>query len=396
MNLPILQNTDLISVTLLLASLIPALWLLSFYRSRIRLVRNAVRHTVASSAPADVNASVIVLSGNDAQALERLITSLYEQEFEGKMEIIVVNDGKSEDIKDVVTRMNHLSRHTNLYITFTPPGARNVSHRKLSITLGIKAAHYPVVVITDEQAIIPSRRWLTAMAAPFVDPAVEVVLGSYLPDPAADLDKHGKRYRAFTHAHDAVSWLSWALRGKPYRGNGGNIAYRRDFFFAQKGFSAALNLRDGDDDIFINRTANRRNTRVVVARETQLSFSLPSSKSEYRNHRPRRFFTAMMISRSAPRFFGFSSLMAWAFAGLSTASTVLALIAREYIVAASGAVIALAVWLTIMLTWKSTLRALGSRPALFSVPLMMLRRPLTNLHHKWISRLRRKEFYTWS
>ncbi len=41
-------------------------------------------------------------------------------------------------------------------------------------------------------------------------------------------------------------------RRTPYRGASGNIAFRRDKFFDNKGFSSSLNLRSGDDDIFIN------------------------------------------------------------------------------------------------------------------------------------------------
>lgn len=392
-----LTEIDLTALLLTVAALLPALWLLTFYRSRVASVWRAVRRTPTPSAAAGAEASVVVLSGGDAQALERLLDSLLEQELEGgQMEVIVVNDGKSEEVKDVVTRMKHLRRLTNLYITFTPPGARNVSHRKLSITLGIKAAHYPVVVIVDEQAVLPSRRWLSATVAPFADPKVQIVLGSALPDPTADSKGGSRRYRAFTHAADAVAWLSSALRRKPFRGCGGNIAYRRDFFFASKGFSSALNLRDGDDDIFICRVATGSNTAVVLDRDTLISYSHPGSRTEYRNRRPRRFFTASALSRSSARFFGFSSLMAWCFALLSAGAIAASAVARDWVLLGVASVLTLGVWLTLMFTWRSTLRALNSRAALLTVPPMMLRRPFTNLHHKWLSRLRRKEYYTWS
>ncbi len=390
-----LNATDALPAALTLVALLPAIWLLTFYRARVASVGRAVKRTPAASASAVDSASVVVCSGNDAEALERLLDSLFAQEFDGQMEVIVVNDGKSEDVKDVVTRMKHLRHLPNLYITFTPPGARNVSHRKLSITLGVKAAHYPVVVLIDEQASIPSRRWLAAMMSPFADPDVQIVLGSALPDHTADVKKGCRRYRAFTHAADAVAWLSAALRGAPYRGCGGNLAYRTDFFFRSKGFSSALNLRDGDDDIFINRVATGSNTAVMIAPETLITYSRPSSRSEYRSRRPRRFFTAAMLRRSTPLFFGFSSLMAWLFAALSIAAIVLAIIARDWTTVGVAATVTLGVWLGLMFTWRGVLRALGSRPALLTVPCMMLRRPFTNIHHKWLAHLRRKEYYTW-
>ena len=45
-------------------------------------------------------------------------------------------------------------------------------------------------------------------------------------------------------------------------GIGRNMAYRKELFYAQKGFSAHLNLQRGDDDLFINKTATAENTRI--------------------------------------------------------------------------------------------------------------------------------------
>lgn len=396
--MPTLNETiDLIAAIAAAASLLPAIWLLTLYRARVLSVGRAVRHPESRQpAPQPTDASIIVLSGNDSEALERLLTRIFSQDFDGQMEIIVVNDGKSENVKDVVTRMKNSRRAGNLHITFTPPGARNVSHRKLSITLGVKAARHPVAVIVDEQSFIPSNRWLASMVAPFSDPNIQIVLGSALPDPAADVHPKGsKRYRAFTHAADAVAWISAALRHAPYRGCGGNIAYRCRFFFDNKGFSSALNLRDGDDDIFINRVATSRNTTVVITPETLITYASPTSRSEYNNRRPRRFFTARRLRQSTPRFFGFSSAMAWTFTLLALSATALAATSHNWIVTTISALAVIGVWLTVALTWRYTIQALCGRRLLITIPPMILRRPLTNARHKWLAKLRSKEYYTW-
>ena len=38
-------------------------------------------------------------------------------------------------------------------------------------------------------------------------------------------------------------------------GIGRNLAYRKELFFQQKGFSKYLNLQRGEDDLFINQLA---------------------------------------------------------------------------------------------------------------------------------------------
>lgn len=45
-------------------------------------------------------------------------------------------------------------------------------------------------------------------------------------------------------------------------GIGRNLAYRKELFYREKGFSAHLNLQRGDDDLFINHVATAENTRV--------------------------------------------------------------------------------------------------------------------------------------
>jgi hypothetical protein len=45
-------------------------------------------------------------------------------------------------------------------------------------------------------------------------------------------------------------------------GVGRNLSYRRELFFLNKGFATHLNLASGDDDIFVNETANAKNTGV--------------------------------------------------------------------------------------------------------------------------------------
>lgn len=40
------------------------------------------------------------------------------------------------------------------------------------------------------------------------------------------------------------------------------MAYRKELFFKQKGYSKYLNLQRGEDDLFVNQTGNNSNTRV--------------------------------------------------------------------------------------------------------------------------------------
>jgi hypothetical protein len=59
-----------------------------------------------------------------------------------------------------------------------------------------------------------------------------------------------------------MQYLSCALAGLPYMGTGRNLCYTRSLFFRNKGFARHNHLVSGDDDLFVNETARRRNTAV--------------------------------------------------------------------------------------------------------------------------------------
>lgn len=379
-------------------ALLAALWLLTAYRARIARVGAAIRRQTAAPynpdpRPAPPAVSVVVVAGDDAEALEALLTKLFEQQWGGEMEVVVVNDGKNDDIKDVVTRMKHLRRLPNLFITFTPPGLRNISHRKLALTLGIKAAHHPVIIALDEQSRLYSDQWLGRMAEPFVDERIEVVVGSALP--AVKLDSGlGARYRSFTHGHDAALWLSSALAGKPWRAHRANMAFRRNLFFESGGFNSALNLREGDDDIFISKICRPGNSAAVCSAQAAVRYAHPTSRSEFRSGRPCRIFTSRGLGAPARRFFGFSSLMAWMLTLAAIASAALGVWLRDWPVVGVAALLLLGAWIVLSLTWRSTLKALRCRPVAAMAFPMMLRRPLTNAVHRLRSHRHRGDYRT--
>lgn len=394
-----LSPLEILAWSLGAPALIAALWLLLFYRARVAGVGKAIRRQTSapfnpSPRPAPPAVSVVVVAGSDSAALERLLGKLFDQELDSGMEVIVVNDGKNEDIKDVVTRTKHQRHLDNLNYTFAPEGMRNVSRRKLALTLGIKAAKNPVIVCLNEQSRLYSTQWLARMAAPFARPEVELVIGSALP--GARFDKgRGKRYRSFTHGADAVEWLSAALRGKTWRAHRANMAFRRELFFSSGGFNGALSLRAGDDDIFISKIARPDNTEVVLAAQAHVRYSTPGSRHQFRNDRAARIYSSRGLGRSTKRFFGFSSAMAWTFVFAGVCSASLAVWLRDWVLLGIIGLLAFALCVVLSLTWRSTLKALRCRPALLGIPHMMLLRPLTNAWHTLRSNRHKAEYHTW-
>ena len=376
------------------------LWTVTFYRNRIASVGRAIRCQTAKAVNPEMQSqikgvSIVVVAGDDAEALEHILNKIFEQEFGAPMEVIVVNDGKNEDVKDVVTRMKHLAHRPNLYVTFTPPGLRNVSHRKLALTLGIKAANFPIILAVTEQSRIYSTQWLARMAEPFARPEIEVVIGSALP--SAKLDKsHGRRYRSFINGADAAEWLSAALRGKPYRAHRANMAFTRNAFFKAGGFNNALNLLDGDDDLFIAKIANKNNTAVVCAAQAAVRYTHPDPARLMRDERTSRFYTCKHLGKGTARFMSFSYQMLWALVIASSLGITCSALLRQWLFLGGFVGALLLSWVLLAVTWRKTLKALRCLPISVMILPRLLRRPFTNMRHRAYTRRHRREYHTWT
>ena len=199
--------------------------------------------------------SVIICARNEADNLRKFLPAILEQDYP-EFEVIVINDASTDETEDVLGRMEE--KYPHLYHSFTPDSARYISHKKLALTLGIKASKHDWLVFTETNCMPAGNQWLRLMARNFT-PQTQIVLGYS----GYDRTKGWLHKRvAFDTLFQSLRYLGFALAGKPYMGVGRNMAYRKELFFKQKGYSSHLNLQRGEDDLFVNQLATRTNTRV--------------------------------------------------------------------------------------------------------------------------------------
>lgn len=210
--------------------------------------------------------SVVISVRDDSEHLQQCLTSILEQDYP-VFEVIVINDGNNDESEEIILPLEN--KYNNLYHSFVPNTSKYLSRKKLAITIGIKAAKYDWIVVTEPNCMPASKQWLKTMARNFTS-RTEVVLGysNYLPDKS-----WLNRCICFDNLFQSMRYLGCAIIGKPYMGIGRNMAYRKELFYQQKGFSAHLNLQRGDDDLFINQIANKENTRVEISPEAIIQTS---------------------------------------------------------------------------------------------------------------------------
>jgi glycosyltransferase involved in cell wall biosynthesis len=206
--------------------------------------------------------SVIVCAHDEEENLKELIPALLSQDHP-EFEVIIVDDRSNDSTFDfLLTETAKDHRLRMVHVNRTPPHANS---KKYALTLGIKAARFEWLLLTDADCRPDGNSWISTMSDKFND-ATQFVLG-YSP-----YEKRSGFLNAFIRFDTlitAIQYISFALLGIPYMGVGRNLAYRRSRFLEVKGFNNILGITGGDDDLFVNLHAKGSNTVVCVERASQ-------------------------------------------------------------------------------------------------------------------------------
>jgi glycosyltransferase involved in cell wall biosynthesis len=213
--------------------------------------------------------SVIITSHSELNFLGNNLPFILQQDYP-KFEVVVVNDNSDDDTSDFLTQ---LSLETpNLQVVELKQSLNWFKGKKFPLSIGIKSAKYDFVVLTDADCHPVSSSWLNEIVST-CKPNTEIVLG-YSTFATTSKINRLLRFAAF---YDALFFLSMALSGMPFKGNGKNLSYKRQLFYRQKGFISHYIIKAGDDELFVNRAAKKRNTEVMISRGSRIISQKPIS-----------------------------------------------------------------------------------------------------------------------
>jgi glycosyltransferase involved in cell wall biosynthesis len=214
--------------------------------------------------------SVIVCAHDEEANLKELIPLLLQQDHP-RFEIIVVEDRCNDDTFDYLLQAT--KEHEQLKMVRVVNKPEHIHGKKFGLTLGIKAAKHDWVLFTDADCRPASNSWIRRMTEKY-NSDTKLVLGfsPYLKSPG--LLNAFIRFESFLVG---IQFIGLALLGKPYMGVGRNLAYHKSLFLDNKGFNEHLGVVGGDDDLFVNQHAVKKNTMVQIGAES-LTFSKPKTR----------------------------------------------------------------------------------------------------------------------
>jgi glycosyltransferase involved in cell wall biosynthesis len=231
--------------------------------------------------------SVIVCAKNEAENVIKYIPLLAEQNYPN-FEIVLIDDASSDETLEVFEEFE--KKYSNIKLVKVKNNEAFWGNKKYALTLGIKAATKEHLLFTDADCYPTSKDWITVMSSHFTDEKT-IVLGysGYEKITNSLLNKVIRFETLLT----AIQYFSWAKIGKPYMGVGRNLAYKKEEFFNVNGFIDHIQVRSGDDDLFINQAANSINTSISYNAES-FTYSAPKrSYKEWFNQKRRHVATAV-------------------------------------------------------------------------------------------------------
>lgn len=218
--------------------------------------------------------SIIICAKNEEDNLRLNLPSILHQDY-SNFEVVLVDDCSFDDTLMVME--DFAEHHSNIKIVKVKPVDKFWGNKKYALTLGIKAASHNFLLFTDADCKAISNQWIKTMSAHFSQ-TKSIILGYG----AYEKKKHSllNKLIRFETLLTAVQYFSYAEIGSPYMGVGRNLAYTKDAFFEVSGFMSHMNIKSGDDDLFVNQVANQLNVAICAVPE---SFTSSQTKKTFNN-----------------------------------------------------------------------------------------------------------------
>lgn len=230
-------------------------------------------------------ASVVICARNEAANLRQNLKVVLIQQYP-QFEVIVVNDGSTDDTLDVLAE--YYKRNTNMKLISLPAGGdRPYAGKKLALKKGIEAASFDTIVVTDADCRPSTTAWLAKMVGAYLHDT-KIVLGHSPFEKQPGLLNKLIRYENFI---TALQYFGFAAAGLPYMGVGRNLSYRKSLFEGFKGFDKKPGLVSGDDDLFINAVATGKNTTLCIDKDAFMVTRPESTIQAWLNQKRRHLRT---------------------------------------------------------------------------------------------------------
>lgn len=257
------------------------LFYLLFFHIRIAASKGKLKNNTPVSPPV----SIIICARNESINLSKNLPHILNQDYH-KFEVIVVNDRSFDDSEHILEAFE--KTHNNFRFINIDRGAKVAQGKKFALTVGIKGAKYKNVLLTDADCLPTGKKWISSMAEGYKkEPHIVIGFSPYQ-------RRRGllNKLIRFESTSVGLQYLAFAKSGVPYMGVGRNLGYHTDLFFQVSGFKSHYSIASGDDDLFIQEVADRKNTTVIYHKDSHIKTQPKTSWKSWWNQKTRHYTTS--------------------------------------------------------------------------------------------------------
>jgi len=314
---------------------------LIYYISFLKLFSTVKPHTPRGY---NIPVSIIICAKNESENLKKNLPKIIDQDYKS-FEIVLINDSSSDDTLEVMESFER--KYNNIKVVDVKSIEPFWGNKKYALTLGIKVAKNEFLIFTDADCEPASNQWIKHIANHFSNTkSIILAYGAYKKVKNSFLNALIR----FETLVTAMQYFSYSQFGLPYMGVGRNLAYTKTLFFNNSGFKNHMQLKSGDDDLFINEVATKNNTAICFSQE---SFTYSEPKQTFKDwiiQKRRHISTAKFYKPIHKFLLGLFYLSQFLFWGLGI--VLLSLLFKWQIVALIIGVRVTLQWITIGLSAK--------------------------------------------
>ena len=227
--------------------------------------------------------SVLIFAKNNAENLTNFLPSILSQNYP-IFEIVLIDNNSSDNTEEVIN--SFAETNSNIKIVSVENNEAFWGSKKYALTLGIKAAKYEHLVFIEPNCKPVSDFWISEMTQEFSEEK-SIVLGYSTIKSEKNIPNFLIR---FYHFITALQYLNFAKLGIPFMADGKNLAYTKSEFYRAKGYINHMKQELGEDDLFIQDTANKMNTSFCIQNNSFTESVFSNSFSHWFSNQRKKVF----------------------------------------------------------------------------------------------------------
>ena len=186
-----------------------------------------------------IKVSVLIAARNEEKNIDKLLQSLYNQNFPKEFyEVIIVDDNSEDNTKKIIE--DFINNHKDINIKVLNAESEG---KKKAISQALHNAENELIMVTDADCELKST-WIESVVSFYQEKKCKMILAPVLLSPANNLFE---KMQVLEHLSLIASTAGSASIGCPVMCNGANMAYEREAALEVEKLRHDFNITSGDD-----------------------------------------------------------------------------------------------------------------------------------------------------